>query len=237
MNNQKEQIEIMQTGVVAREEGDYQTGENLLKQAFQEAIKGTDQETAVEVANQYAIQCRLIAGRRLRQEGNDAARKFSKKSLDIYQQLKDKNWFDLTDPDIVRNYAHALLYAGQFQKATLQLQNSAQLMEEGAKGDEFSHLAAAYLGLGQYQTAQANLEKGLRLIEENNGHPIWHTFALMVKASLQSTQGEHKTAKKTLKKALSIAQKHDLAVREEEIEFLLNQKTSQINVLNAVAVQ
>lgn len=237
MNNQEELIEIMQTGVVAREAGDYQTGNKLLKQAFQEVIKGTNQEIAVEAANQYAIQCRLLAGRHWRQGDKETARKFSKKSLDIYQQLKDKDWFDASDPDTARNYAHALLYAGQFQEAALQLQNSAQLMEEADKGDELAHLAAAYLGQGQYQAAQNNLENGLKLIKDNHGSPIWHTFALMVKASLQSTQGSQDKAQKTLKKALSIAKNNDLSIRKEELEFLLDKKPSQINVLSALAVQ
>jgi len=236
-NSSDSLIENMQTGVVAREAGDYQTGYQLLKESFQQAIKGTDQQTAIETANQYTIQCHLLAGRLLRQGDHQKAKEYSQKSLQVYQDLKQKDWFDAHDPALLRNYSHALLYAGHFQSAVTQLKASADHQEDpAAQGDELTHLAAAFIGLKDYPAAQEYLEKGLYLLKENDAHPINLTFALMTRATLYSLDGEVEKAQKSLDEALSLVQENDLAVREEEIKFLQDQPPYQINVLSAVAV-
>lgn len=225
----------MSTGIDAREGGDYKTGEGILEEVFQDALTSANQELISETANQLSIQYRLLAGRFVRENKQSLAKQYSTSSLDIYNQLQEKGFYNKHDVGIVRNHAHALLYSGKVKESIPALKHSAKVQSNlGARGDELCHLATALMVLGKFKESQEYLDKGIHLISENNGSPIWLTFAYMAQASLYALQN-NKKASGFLDQVFQIAQLENLKVREEEVLFLLDQPINKINVLKAVA--
>lgn len=224
--------QLVSEGVKARESGDYVRGEHKLKLGFELALKGNDKDQAISSGNQLAIQYRLLAGRNSREGNVTKSKAYGNKSLEIYSKLENAKYLDLSYPATARNYSHAYLYAGQFKKALTLLENSLSIQTtDAARGDELCHLAAAYLGLDQDAEAKKSVTQGIALIESGNGSPIWLTFGLMVQASIVFGVDPGK-ARAILTNAHKIAETNQLAVRLEEIEFMLPQQ--QPNVLAAV---
>ncbi len=223
------------TGAAAREKGDYQTGETQLAQAFESAINLKDKALSIEAGNNLSIQYRLSAGRANRNGKLANAQNFSTQSLGVYKRLKDLGWFDEKDPNIARNWAHALLYAGKVDQAIPALKASLALQTNAAaKGDEMDHLAAAALSQNRIKDAQNFSNQGIRLIEQNKGSKVWETFGLMVQATLLSKGNNGAQAKMLLQHALDIATQNALAVRQEELKYLIAQPVNNINVLQSV---
>lgn len=226
---------LMAEGAQAREAGDYQTGEDKLSTAFAATLNASDSALAIEAGNNLSIQYRLSAGRANRTDQNTAAQQYSQKSLDVYDQLRAKNWFNENDPGLARNWAHALLYAGRIDQAIPALEKSISVQTNpAAEGDELNHLAAAYFSQGKFSDAKPLLTKGISLVEKNNGSKIWLTFGLMTQASTLSKLGQTQMAETALNKAATIATENKLFVRQEEITFMLQQPLDQIDVLEAV---
>ncbi len=222
-------------GAAAREKGDYQTGETKLAWAFDAAIAAGDKATAIEAGNNVSIQYRLSAGRANRTSQTELAQSYSLKSLAVYQKLRDLGWFDDKDPNIARNWAHALLYAGKIEEAIPALQASLAIQTApAAQGDESDHLAAAYLSQGKSAEAKQLFTKGISLIEKNKGSKIWLTFGLMTKATWEAQNKQEANATKTIQQALKIAEENNLAVRKEELMYLATVSAKDISVLEAV---
>lgn len=226
---------LMAEGAQAREAGDYQTGESKLATAFAAALSASDSALAVETGNNLSIQYRLSAGRANRTNETILAHAYSQKSLAVYDQLRAKGWFNENDPGLARNWAHALLYAGNIDQAIVALEKSLALQTTtAAQGDESNHLAAAYFSQGKLSEAKPLLSKGISLIEKNNGSKIWLTFGLMTEASVLSELGQTKLAEDALNKAAAVATENNLYVRQEEITYMLQQPLDDIDVLKAV---
>lgn len=222
-------------GAAAREKGDYQTGETKLAWAFDAAIATGDKTTAIEAGNNVSIQYRLSAGRANRTGQTDLAQSYSFKSLAVYQKLRDLRWFDDKDPNIARNWAHALLYAGKVEEAIPALQASLAIQTApAAQGDESNHLAAAYLSQGKPAEAKQLFTKGISLVEKNKGSKIWLTFGLMTKATWEAQNKQETNATKTIQQALKIAEENNLAVRKEELLHLATLPAKEIDVLETV---
>ena len=226
---------LIDTGAQARESGDYQTGEQKLQAAFDAAIALKDKALGIEAGNNLSIQFRLSAGRASRASQLDVSQNYSKKSLDVYQQLKDLGWFDEKDPNIARNWAHALLYAGKTADAIPALQASLALQKDkAAQGDENDHLAAAFFAQGNLTKAQTYSATGLNLVQKNNGSKVWLTFGLMTKATILTKQNHLAESQATLKDALKIAEDNKLGVRQEEIKYLLSLPPAKVDVVQAL---
>lgn len=222
-------------GAAAREAGDYTTGETKLAWAFDAALALENKTLAIETGNNASIQYRLSAGRATRNKQTAQAQSFSAKSLDVYQKLRDKAWFDEQDPALARNWAHALLYAGKIDEAVPALKTSLELQTlPAAQGDESNHLAAAYLAQGKSAEAQTLFTKGISLVEKNNGSKIWLTFGLMTKATWQAQNNQSAAATKTIQDALKIVEENNLAVRKEELTYMATLPTEEIDVLKVV---
>ncbi len=232
----QERIKLrLEQGIDAREAGDYAVGQKELRLAFNEAIETGDGELIIEAGNQYSIQCRLIAGRAIRKGDTKTADTFSNRSLDVFTTYKELSLFDLKDPGTARGWSHALLYAGKVNKAIKELKHSVKVQDNpAARGDEICHLASAHHYQGNLDKANELVEKGIKLIKENKGSPIWLTYGLMTKASILVHEGREKKAKLVLNEALEIAKDKKLAVREEEINYLLSKEGTDINVLKVV---
>ena len=232
----KESIKFqIKRGVEAREAGDYAVGQKELRRAFNEAIETGDSELIIEAGNQYSIQCRLIAGRAIRKGDTKTVDTFSNRSLDVFTTFKELNLFDLENPRTARGWSHTLLYAGKVKEAIGELKNSAEVQENPAsKGDEMCHLASAYLYIGELKKASELVDEGISLIKENDGSSIALTYGLMTRASILVHEGKEKAAKIVLNEALEIAKDKKLAVREEEINYLLSKEGADINVLKVV---
>jgi tetratricopeptide (TPR) repeat protein len=225
----------LEEGAAAREQGDYSTGEQKLGWAFESAVALQDKALAIETGNNVSIQYRLSAGRASRANQGAETEAYSEKSLQIYEKLRQNGWFDEQDPQLVRNWAHALLYAGEIEEAAAALQTSLELQTTpAAQGDESNHLAAAYLAQGKQDQARQLFTKGITLVEDNNGSKIWLTFGLMTKATWEAQTNQPEAAKKTLEKALKIAQENKLTIRQEEIEYMINMPVEDMNVLKVV---
>lgn len=226
----------IERGIEAMEGGDYTVGQKELRQAFDKAAGMKNRELAIEAGNQYAIQCRLIAGRASRKGDRSTSEAFSKRSLEVFGRFKDLGYFDLNNPGNARGWSHALLYAGRIDEAISELERSAKIQENpAAKGDEMCHSASAHLYKGKIEEAKRLVDEGISLIKENDGSPIGLTYGLMTKASILVQEGDEDKTRATLKEALQIAEDESLAVRKEEIEYLLSKKGTDINVLAAVA--
>ena len=233
----KELTLLIRSGIDTRENGNYIDGEKILKQSFQEALISKQTDLILESANQLSIQYRLLAGRFNRQGKIDQARAYAEASLDIYQTIQKNNLFNDSDPGLMRNLGHAVLYAGKIEEAIPILRKSHQIQTNlASKGDESCHLAAALIENGDLQEAKKLLEEGLNLILNNDGSKIWLTFGLMTKATLLTKQGKILDAKRILDEADLIAQQNNLAVRQEEIEYLMSKISPEIGVLQTVGV-
>ncbi len=228
--------EIMVTGAQLREETKFTESQHLLEKAFNSAVALKDAALAIETGNNLSITYRLLAGEANRAEGNDAvSRDFGKKSLDVYQTLRDNGWFNEKDPGLARNWAHALLYTGKIDEAIVALKASQDLQTlPAAKGDEKIHLAAAYLTQGKTAEARPLIEEGVRLIEKNNGSPVWLIFGMMTKATLFDQTGQYEQAKQQLKAAHDFTHENNLKVRELEVHYLQHQESGKVKVLDAV---
>lgn len=223
-------------GVNAREAGDFEQGRQVLEEAFGLAINNHERDLAIEAGNNLSIQYRLIAGRSGRDGNLVNAEAFSTKSLQVYSELDRQGFVDEQDTSILRNRSHALLYAGYVDEAIPALQKSAETQTNpAAKGDEYCHLASAYITVGDLAKAEELINQGLALIRENDGSLIWLTHGLMAQATLLVRKGATDEVKETLKQASDIAERNNLAVRKEEINFLQNKKSEDVNVLEAVS--
>lgn len=228
--------QLIDTGATQREAGDYQTGEQKLSQAFEGAIALKDSALTVEAGNNLSIQYRLSAGRANRAGKTDVVLAYSQKSLDIYQKLRDLGLFSATNPNIQRNWSHALLYAGKVNQAIPELQLSKKLQKDlSAQGDEWDHLAMANIALGQIAIAQNFNTQGLSMIQKNNGSKVWLTFGMMTRATILAKLHRGAEAKAELNAALDVATKNNLGVRKEEITYMLSQPIENVNVFQTVA--
>ena len=227
---------LIDTGMQARESGDYQTGEQKLTSAFADASELGNSALGVEAGNNLSIQFRLSAGRANRKNDPAIAQSYSQKSLAVYQQLKDLGWFNASDPATIRSWAHALLYAGKVTDAIPLLQQSLSLQKDpAAQGDENDHLAAAHFAQGDVVLAQIYSNKGLKLLQQQNtASKVWVTFGLMMKATVLSQQHHFAESQAALNQALTIAKQNNLAVRQEEITYLLSLPQDKVNVVKAV---
>ncbi len=227
--------QAIDTGAGAREQGDYQTGQQKLEQAFKGAVALKDQALSVEAGNNLSIQYRLSAGRANRTGHTADAHTFSQKSLAVYKTLENLGWFSDADPNIERNWGHALLYAGKVNEAIPVLKHSLQLQTtQAGQGDESDHLAASYIAQGKLADAQKLLDFGVNAIAKNNGSKVWQTFGMMAQATLYAKTGKASKAKETLNAAMDIAKQNNLIVRQEELNYLLSLPDSEVNVLEAV---
>lgn len=218
-----------------REEGKYVEGEGKMLLAYNRAMELKNPALAVEAGNNLSIQYRLTAGRLNRQGKTAEALVYSQKSLDIFETLQQRGWFSERDPINARSYAHALLYAGKVKEALPALEKSYQLQTDpAAQGDELVHKAAALYSQNRNEEARIAVEEGIKLIENNNGSKVWLSFGLMTKASIMSRLGTIDEAKKLLEQAATIVREHNLIVRKEELEYLLRQDATKIDVLLAV---
>ncbi len=233
-----EQIKVLlDKGVQAREAGDYITGLQDIQRAFTDSIGLDDQSRIVESGNQLSIQLRLLAGRSSRSGNKDEATRFSNESLAVYNKLEELGLLNLQDPNIARNWAHSLLYAGKYEEAVRALEQSARIQtNQAAQGDEMCHLASAKLIQGDINGATDLVDKGTKLIQDNNGSNIWLTFGYMTLATLLAKKAEFTRTSAILREALVIAEENGLMVGEEEIKYLLTLPPAEVNVLKAVGI-
>jgi tetratricopeptide (TPR) repeat protein len=213
--------EHLAIGVEAREKGDYANGERYLSLAFEQATDSKNKAVSVEVGNNLSIQYRLIAGRYIRQGNKEKATRYSIASMDVYNRLKELQWFDEEDPVTARNWAHALLYAGKVDLAIPALQKSMNLQTtQGAKGDELCHITAAFTVQRKFDESMNLIDECIALIKTNNGSKVWLTFGLMEKATILAQLNKDEEARTILKEAHQIAKENKLAVRDEEITYI-----------------
>lgn len=224
-------------GAQAREAGEYEEAEEAFRQALASAQVHEDDQMTIEAVNNLSIQLRLAAGKANREGDTETAEEYADESVELYDLLTAEGLFDETDPGIARNWAHALLYAGDIEGAITALDESIEVQTlPAAQGDEQCHKASALVEQGELEEAEVLVEQGTELIETNDGSPVWLTYCYMTEASLYAQEGDEAQAQAALDEALAIAQENNLSIREEEIQYLQEQPVEEINVLSAVGV-